>query len=64
MIEATRVETPRAASARFVPTRGPGLALPLDREEVAAAFRRPLQAIVPGVAPRRVRSRGRWPGPR
>src|SRR6266446_6348700 len=48
MIEATRVETPRAASARFVPTRGPGLALPLDRESVAAAFRRPLQAIVAG----------------
>ena len=48
MIEATRVETPRAASARFVPSRGPGLALPLDREEVAAAFRRPLQAIAAG----------------
>ncbi|HEX9203186.1 MAG TPA: SpoIVB peptidase S55 domain-containing protein, partial [Vicinamibacteria bacterium] len=48
MIEATRVETPRAASARFVPTRGPGLALPLDRDAVAAAFRRPLQAIVAG----------------
>src|SRR6266571_1122499 len=29
MIEATRVETPRAASARFTPSRGPGLALPL-----------------------------------
>src|SRR4249920_3242287 len=43
MIEATRVETPRAASARFVPSRGPGLGSPLDREEVAAAFRRPLQ---------------------
>jgi len=49
MIEATRVETPRAASARFVPSRGPGLALPLDREEVVAAFRRPLQALVPGL---------------
>ena len=48
MIEATRVETPRAASARFVPSRGPGLALPLDREELAAAFRRPLQAIASG----------------
>ncbi len=48
MIEATRVQTPRAASARFVPTRGPGLALPLDRDAVAAAFRRPLQAIVAG----------------
>jgi hypothetical protein len=48
MIDATRVETPRAASARFVPNRGPGgLALPLDRESVAAAFRRPLHAIVP-----------------
>jgi SpoIVB peptidase S55 len=49
MIEATRVETPRAASARFVPTRGPGLGSPLDREEVAAAFRRPLQTIIPGL---------------
>jgi hypothetical protein len=49
MIDATRVETPRAASARFVPSRGPGLGSPLDREEVAAAFRRPLQTIVPGL---------------
>jgi hypothetical protein len=49
MIEATRVETPRAASARFVPSRGPGLGSPLDREEVAAAFRRPLQTIVPAL---------------
>jgi hypothetical protein len=49
MIDATRVETPRAASARFVPSRGPGLGSPLDREEVAAAFRRPLQTILPGL---------------
>ncbi len=50
MIEATRVDTPRAASARFLPSPGllAGLALPLDREAVAAAFRRPLQSIVPG----------------
>ncbi len=48
MIEATRIETPRAASARFLPRMGPGgPARPLDREAVVAALKRPLQAIVP-----------------
>ena len=45
MIEATRVETPRAASARFP---APPLSAPLDREAVAAAIRRPSRAIVSG----------------
>ena len=49
MIEATRVTTPRAASARFKSVLGPGgLAAPLDREAVAAAFERPHRAIVAG----------------
>jgi hypothetical protein len=49
MLEATRVETPRAASARFPRTLGPGgLAAPLDREAVAAIFQRPSHSIVPG----------------
>ena len=52
MIEATRIETPRAASARFAPRLGPGgPAGPLDREAVIAALRRPLQAITPGGLP-------------
>jgi hypothetical protein len=47
MIEATRVTTPRATSARFKPAVGPGgLAAPLDREAVAASFERPLRAVV------------------
>jgi hypothetical protein len=51
MIEATRTEAPRAASARFHPDLGPeGLPAPLDRETVAAAFMRPLQRIVPGAS--------------
>jgi hypothetical protein len=51
MIEATRTEAPRAASARFHPSLGPeGLPAPLDREAVAAAFMRPLQRIVPGLS--------------
>ena len=49
MIEATRVEAPRPASARFRPTLGPGgLRAPLDREAIAAAFRRPLHAVGTG----------------
>jgi hypothetical protein len=49
MIEATRVSTPRAASARFRPARGRGgLSAPLDREAVAAVFDRRQRAIVPG----------------
>jgi SpoIVB peptidase S55 len=50
MIEATQVDTPRAASARFSPSADilAGLPRPLDREAVAAAFRRPLQSIVAG----------------
>jgi hypothetical protein len=49
MLEATRVQTPRAASARFPQALGPGgLAAPLDREAVAAIFARPRRAIVPG----------------
>jgi hypothetical protein len=50
MIEATKVATPRATSARFRP--GPGrLAAPLDRAAFVAAFERPLDGIV-GVGPR------------
>src|SRR5262249_59746763 len=44
--EATAVPTPRAASTRFAPpAQWNVLARPLDRESVAAAFRRPLQSI-------------------
>src|SRR5262245_34379152 len=50
MMEATQVDTPRAASARFSPSAAilAGLPRPLDREAVAAAFRRPLQSVIPG----------------
>jgi hypothetical protein len=49
MVEATRVETPRAPSARFrsILDHG-GLSAPLDRDAIAAAFERPLRAVVPG----------------
>ena len=51
MIEATRLATPRAASARFAPRLGPdGPSQPLDREAVVAALQRPLRAIFPGPA--------------
>ena len=46
MIEATRTDAPRAASTRFPTAFGAaGPALPLDREALIAALRRPLQAI-------------------
>jgi len=46
MIEATRTDAPRAASTRFPTAFGAaGPALPLDREALTAALRRPLQAI-------------------
>jgi hypothetical protein len=46
MIEATRTDAPRAASTRFpTPFGASGPALPLDREALIAALRRPLQAI-------------------
>ncbi len=49
MLEATRLVTPRAASARFAPRFGAGgPASPLDREAVVAALQRPLRAIFPG----------------
>ncbi|HXB53761.1 MAG TPA: SpoIVB peptidase S55 domain-containing protein [Vicinamibacteria bacterium] len=49
MIEATRIQAPRAASARGTPPWGPaGPAGPLDREAVMAALRRPLRAFAPG----------------
>jgi hypothetical protein len=52
MIAATRIETPRAASARFAPTFGPGgPAGPLDKEAVVAALRRPLRAVSPAALP-------------
>jgi SpoIVB peptidase S55 len=52
MIAATRTEAPRAASARFAPTFGPGgPAGPLDKEAVVAALRRPLRAVAPGSLP-------------
>ena len=48
MIEATRTETPRAASARFrVPSGAKGPAWPLDRDSLVAALRRPLPAASP-----------------
>jgi SpoIVB peptidase S55 len=48
MLDATRSETPRAASARFSPPfGGDGPARPLDREAVVAALKRPLQAVFP-----------------
>jgi hypothetical protein len=48
MIEATRTETPRAASARFAPPLGiGGPQAPLDRASLAAALKRPLRAIWP-----------------
>jgi hypothetical protein len=51
MIEATRLTTPRAASARFAPRFGAGgPSQPLDREAVVAALQRPLRAIFPGPA--------------
>ncbi len=51
MIEATRVETPRAPSARFGPGLGPGgLPAPLDREAFVAAFERPLPGIMAGTS--------------
>ena len=50
MIEATSVATPRAASTRFAPpAQWNALARPLDRDSVAAAFRRPLQSVVTGL---------------
>ncbi|HVQ29315.1 MAG TPA: hypothetical protein VMV21_07050, partial [Vicinamibacteria bacterium] len=49
MIEATRLATPRAASARFAPRFGTGgPSEPLDREAVVAALQRPLRAVFPG----------------
>ncbi|HET7290852.1 MAG TPA: SpoIVB peptidase S55 domain-containing protein [Vicinamibacteria bacterium] len=47
MIAATSVEAPRAASARFAPRYGPqGPALPLDRQALLSALKRPLPAVV------------------
>src|SRR5262245_35579798 len=52
MIEATRLPTPRAASARFAPKMGPGgPEAPLDRAAVVAALERPLRAVFPGPTP-------------
>ncbi|HXY42161.1 MAG TPA: SpoIVB peptidase S55 domain-containing protein [Vicinamibacteria bacterium] len=50
MIDATRTAAPRAASARFHAAAGGALAAPLDREQLAAALRRPLQAAAAGPA--------------
>jgi hypothetical protein len=51
MIEATRTETPRAASARFTAPMGVGgPQAPLDRASLAAALQRPLRAIAPDAA--------------
>jgi hypothetical protein len=47
MIEATRTDAPRAASARFPATFGAaGPAMPLDREALIAALRRPSPAVL------------------
>ncbi|HVO12399.1 MAG TPA: SpoIVB peptidase S55 domain-containing protein [Vicinamibacteria bacterium] len=49
MIDATSTRAPRAASARFHATAADGaLAAPLDREQILAALRRPLQEAVAG----------------
>ena len=57
MIEASKTETPRAASARFPVQLGPGgPARPLDREAVLAALQRPMRAISPP-------AEGRFQGP-
>jgi hypothetical protein len=49
MIETTRIDTPRAAAARFAPRLGEGgPKAPLDRAALAAALKRPLQALSPG----------------
>jgi hypothetical protein len=47
MIDATKTDAPRAASARFPGLRASngGLALPLDREALMAAVQRPLQPL-------------------
>jgi hypothetical protein len=46
MIEATATDAPRAASTRFPTAFGAaGPAMPLDREALIAALRRPMQAI-------------------
>jgi hypothetical protein len=47
MIEATRTDAPRAASARFPATFGAsGPAMPLDREALVAALRRPSPSLL------------------
>ena len=47
MIEATRTDTPRAASARFPAAFGAsGPAMPLDRQALIAALRRPASALL------------------
>ena len=47
MVAATSVDTPRSASARYVPRFGAqGPALPLDRQALLSALRRPLPAVV------------------
>ena len=64
MIEATRLATPRAASARFAPRLGAdGPSQPLDREAVVAALQRPLRAIFPGPGSGASRGRNERPGP-
>jgi hypothetical protein len=51
MVEATRTQTPRAASARFPsPLRTGGVRLPLDRETLMAALQRRLPALDPSAA--------------
>jgi hypothetical protein len=47
MIEATRLETPRAASTRAMPSRSRLLPKPLDRASLIATLKRPLDTIVP-----------------
>jgi hypothetical protein len=46
MIDATRMETPRAATARALPFRS-RLPRPLDRASLVAAMKHPLEAIFP-----------------
>ncbi len=49
MLDATRAQTPRAASTRFhLSTPEGGLPAPLDRASVAAALQRPTPSVVPG----------------
>lgn len=61
MIDATHAEAPRAASARFLPSRphaASALRFPLGREALIASLARPLPSIVPSGAAAAALGRG------